>query len=59
MKITRQLRLNAQKNSGNIQNNIGNAQVTNNIKLEECQRDLESSRKNAIAYQREIALLQG
>lgn len=50
---------NAKKNSGNIQNNAGNAQVTNNIKLEECQRDLEAIRKDAAAYQREIALLQG
>lgn len=50
---------NTKKNSGNIQNNTGNAQVTNNIKLEECQRDLEATRKDAAAYQREIALLQG
>jgi hypothetical protein len=27
--------------------------------LEDCQRDLEASRKDAAAYQREIALLQG
>jgi hypothetical protein len=50
---------NVKKNAGAIQNNTGNAQVTNNIKLEECKRDLEASRKDAAAYQREIALLQG
>jgi len=51
--------INAEENSGNIQNNTGNAQVTNNIELAECKRDLEASRKDAAAYQREIALLQG
>jgi transcriptional regulator with XRE-family HTH domain len=51
--------INAKKNSGNIQNNTGNAQVTNNIELEQCHRDLDATRKDAAAYQREIALLQG
>lgn len=51
--------INAEENSGNIQNNTGNAQVTNNIELAECKRDLEATRKDAAAYQREIALLQG
>jgi hypothetical protein len=47
-------------NKNNVQNNNGDhATITNNIKLEECQRDLEASRKDAAAYQREIALLQG
>lgn len=51
--------INAKKNAGPIQTNTGNAQVTNNIELEDCKRDLEATRKDAAAYQREIALLQG
>lgn len=50
------------KNKGPVQSSTGSHatnNITNNIKLEECQRDLEAMRKDAAAYQREIALLQG
>jgi transcriptional regulator with XRE-family HTH domain len=50
---------NVKKNSGAIQTNTGNARVVNNIELEDCKRDLEATRKDAAAYQREIVLLQG
>jgi hypothetical protein len=52
--------INNRKNKGPVQNNTGShATITNNVKLKDCQRDLEASKKEAAAYQREIALLQG
>lgn len=52
--------INNRKNKGPVQNNTGShATITNNVKLEDCQRDLEASKKEAAAYQREIALLEG
>jgi transcriptional regulator with XRE-family HTH domain len=48
------------KNKGPVQNNTGeHASITNNVKLDDCQRDLEASRKEVAGYQREIELLKG
>ena len=47
------------KNKGSVQNNTGDHNTINNVKLEDCQRDLEASKKEAAAYQREIELLKG
>jgi hypothetical protein len=48
------------KNKGPVQNNTGDHNtITNNLKLEDCQRDLASMQKEAAAYQREIELLKG
>jgi hypothetical protein len=57
---TAPVNINNRKNKGPVQNNTGShATITNNVNLEACQRDLEASKKEAAAYQREIALLQG
>lgn len=48
------------KNKGPVQNNTGDHNnITNNVKLEACERDLLAMKKEAAAYQREIELLKG
>jgi hypothetical protein len=52
--------INNRKNKAPAQNNTGShATITNNVQLDNCQRDLAASKKEAAACQREIALLQG
>lgn len=50
-------------NTTHIKNNSGiginNGTATQHITLEACQRELETARKDAAGYQREIALLEG
>ena len=57
---TAPVNINNRKNKAPVQNNTGShATITNNVQLDNCQRDLEATKKEAAAYQREIALLQG
>ena len=50
------------KNKGPIQNSTGSHAtntITTNVQLDNCQRDLEASRRESASYQREIELLKG